>query len=407
MLDIEIIRKAIKSYGAPLYIFDEKHFVENYSALIQSMKAEYPRYRLSYSYKTNYTPYICALVKRLGGYAEVVSDMEYLLAKRLGYNESEIVYNGPAKGAQLERHVLSGGINNVDNASECRRICAVARDNPETEIKIGLRLNIDLGRGGISRFGMREDAPEFKSMLESLKECDNVRIVGLHCHLSHARDLQAWEKRADLMLAAADRLIDGVPEYLSLGSGMFGKMDDKLAKTFSGHIPTYDEYAAVTARKVAAHYNGVEEDKKPLLFSEPGTTLISSYIDFAANVLDIKSVGDKCFAVTDGSFYNLGEISRKRNLPIRHVPCGAEGEDICADIVGYTCLEYDVMYRNYCGALSVGDNIVFGNVGGYSVVSKPQFIRENCHMVAAKEDGELALIMRGETFADVFDKFVF
>ena len=32
------------------------------------------------SYKTNYTSYICKPVKNLGGYAEVVSDMEYQVA---------------------------------------------------------------------------------------------------------------------------------------------------------------------------------------------------------------------------------------------------------------------------------------------------------------------------------------
>ena len=56
--------------------------------------------------------------------------------------------------------------------------------------------------------------------------------------------------------------------------------------------------------------------------------------------------------------------------------------------------------------LAVGDRLVFGNTGGYSVVSKPQFIRPNCRMLAWERTGARE-IMRPETFEDVFDKFVF
>ncbi len=64
------------------------------------------------SYKTNYTPYICKPVKNLGGYAEVVSDMEYQVALQIGYSANHIVYNGPVKGPLMERHILNGGILN-------------------------------------------------------------------------------------------------------------------------------------------------------------------------------------------------------------------------------------------------------------------------------------------------------
>ena len=40
-------------------------------------------------------------------------------------------------------------------------------------------------------------------------------------------------------------------------------------------------------------------------------------------------------------------------------------------------------------------------------MSKPQFIRPNCAMVAVEPDGTVREIMREETFEDVFSKFVF
>ena len=89
---IQTINELIKKNGTPFYMFDEEGFVNNYRKLERTFKAVYPNYQISYSYKTNYTPLVCKLVKSLGGYAEVVSDMEYTLAKKLGYEVEERDY---------------------------------------------------------------------------------------------------------------------------------------------------------------------------------------------------------------------------------------------------------------------------------------------------------------------------
>lgn len=119
----QFIQVAEKEYGLPLYVFNQDEFVQNYKELESTFRTVYPNYHICYSYKTNYTPAICQLVKQLGGYAEVVSDMEYELAKRIGYSADQIVYNGPYKGEFLEEHLLSGGINNIDRLEEARRVC--------------------------------------------------------------------------------------------------------------------------------------------------------------------------------------------------------------------------------------------------------------------------------------------
>ena len=78
--NLETIRKLEAEFGNPLYVLDESSFIQNYRAFETALKRQYPKYQLSYSFKTNYTPYICSLVKKLGGYAEVVSGFEYELA---------------------------------------------------------------------------------------------------------------------------------------------------------------------------------------------------------------------------------------------------------------------------------------------------------------------------------------
>ena len=73
--------------------------------------------------------------------------------------------------------------------------------------------------------------------------------------------------------------------------------------------------------------------------------------------------------------------------------------------MGYTCLEHDVLYRGYAGNLAVGDYVIFGNVGGYSNVSKPPFISPNCAMIAVK-GATARLIKRTETVRDILATYV-
>ena len=76
------------------------------------------------------------------------------------------------------------------------------------------------------------------------------------------------------------------------------------------------------------------------------------------------------------------------------------------DMVGYTCIESDVLYRQYSGQLAVGDFVVFSNCGSYSIVMKPPFILPNVPVVDISQ-GETRLIKRAETFEDVFGTYCF
>ena len=77
------------------------------------------------------------------------------------------------------------------------------------------------------------------------------------------------------------------------------------------------------------------------------------------------------------------------------------------DIMGFTCLEQDVMVPGWQGHLAQGDIIIFENVGGYSIVSKPQFIKPQSPIFVKRSNGDIVQIARAETFDDVFNKFCF
>ncbi len=397
----------IKKYGSPLYVFDEEAFVNNYQQLLNAFRSIYPKYNIAYSYKTNYTPYICKTVKALGGYAEVVSGMEYQVAKKVGYDSKHIIFNGPVKGPELFTQLAEGGVVNVDNLEELHAVIAFAKAHPAQQYELAFRVNIDIEQGFISRFGVDADNGDLAYAFSAVAEVENLSMVGLHCHIGRSRGLSAWKNRVDIMLGLVDRYFAEPPRFIDLGSGMYSVMEPELAEQFGGNIPTYADYAAIVATAFAKKYGHLSDDQKPELISEPGTTVISGYLSFLTGVLSIKTVKGKTIATFDGSIGNMGDICKLKRLPISVFSESEQKNVENADFVGYTCLEHDVMYKDYCGPLAVGDVVEFRNVGSYSNVFKPPFIAPNCAMVARRPGGELCLIKRRETMEDIFATYSF
>lgn len=391
-----------EQFGFPLYVFDEKGFVENYLKLEGAMKARYGEYKVAYSFKTNYTPYICSCAKALGAYAEVVSGMEYTIAKKIGYEDSKIVFNGPEKGQEGIDAFLNGCIINADSLDELETFCSVAESNPHKHYKIGIRINLNIGQDFVSRFGMDEE--DIEKAFQMVSCVQNLKIVGLHCHISRCRGKSAWKKRTEKMLELSSRFFEGAPEYIDLGSGMFGSMEPEFAAQFE-EVPTYEEYAEVTAGLVAKHFN---QDQRPILFTEPGTTLINRFVDCAASIKSIKKIKNHYFAILDASEHTLGETCTLKDLPIKVVHGNEPQRKYDSiDLTGYTCLEQDVLLHGFHGELAKDDFVVFGNTGGYSNVLKPPFIRPGSAMVAKKMDGSFQEIKRAESYEDVLKTYIF
>ncbi len=403
MISFDTISKLTKKNGTAFYLFDESEFVNNYHDFENAFKGIYEKYQIAYSYKTNYTPYIAKTVKQLGGLAEVVSQMEYEIAKKIGYPAEKIIFNGPNKGRAGVYAFLEGARINIDGLDELSSICEIARQHSDTLFKIGIRINIDVGQNFISRFGI--DESELITAFSMIEKTNNIIVNGLHCHISRCRKIEAWKSRAEQMIKLAKKYIPTNLDYIDLGSGMFGSMEYSLSKQFED-VPSYKEYAETVARVFSKEFP--DKLSRPLLITEPGTTLINRYIDFYGRIESIKKIKGKTFVILNCSIHNLGETCTLKQLPLNIIKCGNKQEKYNnADFVGYTCLEQDVMRKNFSGKIAVGDYVRFGNVGGYSNVMKPPFIRENCPMFALTQDKRIILIKEAERFDDILHTYIF
>lgn len=390
-----------QQYGDAFYLLDSAQFRKNFTELKETFTKIYPNFNIAYSYKTNYTPKLCKIINELGGYAEVVSDMEMEIALRVGAKPEKIIWNGPfKKAAKVEELLLAGGTVNLDSKYEIAIIKDIASRHPEAKLNIGIRVNFAINDGVVSRFGYDIESEDFKEAL-ALTKIENVRLISMQCHFA-TRRLDTWRSRAEGMIDLLDKF-GIIPEHIDLGGGLFGRMADSLKAQFDSAIPTYAEYAEAVAPLFTERFG----NNGPLLLIEPGSALVGDCMCFAASVINIKNVRGKAIATLLGSIYNINPTLNKKNPPVEVIPGGQiqqEFRDL--DFGGFTCIESDYLYRHYDGKLAIGDMVVFGNAGSYSVVLKPPFILPNFPVIdLCGEQAEV--IKRSECFDDLFHTYNF
>ena len=394
----EIIQELRNDFGDAFYLLDSKQFRQNYAELKNAFSSVYSNFNIAYSYKTNYTPKLCKIINELGGYAEVVSEMELELANRLGIKPGNIIWNGPIKNPSvLECFLVSGGIANVDSLDDLLLIKEIVKSNPSVTIHLGIRVNYDVGDGVISRFGFDVNGSDFKECLDYMLSTKNVELINLQCHFAK-RNVEFWPARAKGMIELVDR-IGFVPKKIDLGGGLFGKMEDSLKEQFLTPIPNYNAYADAAAKIFRDRFG----ENGPELIIEPGSALVGDCMKFVGTVKTIKQVQNKWFASVLGSQKNISMAGV--NPPIEIVHMGNEIKEYKSlDFVGFTCIEGDVIYRGYTGELAKGDALIISNCGSYSLVMKPPFILPNFPVLDISED-KIEVIKRKETFDDLFHTF--
>ena len=110
---------------------------------------------------------------------------------------------------------------------------------------------------------------------------------------------------------------------------------------------------------------------------EPGNALVASCFSFISEVIDVKHVeANRWFITTDGSRNDIDPFFRKTGYMTEFIMKG-EGNIVEEQIVvGCTCLEYDRLFSLFQKPLlSVGDRIIYKNVGAYTMCLTPLFIR--------------------------------
>jgi len=353
----------------PYYVIHKEEIDYNFKMLQDSLENYWPNYIIGYSYKTNALPWIIRYFDQQGCYAEVVSEDEYSLAKRINVQKDRIIYNGPIKSKKSFLEAITNGcIVNIDSQREIEWLNELSNGNYE----IGIRVNFDIEKfcpnqsqcgdeGG--RFGFCYENGELEKAINRIKAI-GLNISGLHFHTS------SKTRSVDIYKSIAMMACEIVGKYkldltfIDIGGGFFGGLPSK---------PQFKDYFEIISEILGKCFNST----RTKLIVEPGMAVVGAAISYVTSVIDVKETTYNRFVITDGSRTNIDPLFTKKsyfysykrqneNLPI------LSKQVIC----GYTCMEHDRLFEaDNEPELVCGDIITYDKVGAYTMCLTPLFIK--------------------------------
>lgn len=354
----------------PYFIINKNLLDKNINEFKNALNNLYINSCLGYSVKTNSLPWLLEYINHKGGYAEVVSDEEYQLAKLCGFKDQNIIFNGPIKSdEQLNVANKKGAIINIDSKNDLDFILTHEVNNIEN---IGVRINIDSSvfreedigyeKDGF-RFGFSKENGCLLKVIQSIrnKYGKNVRF-GLHLHCnSITRSLDVYRSIAKY---AAEVIAEYslAPSFIDMGGGFFGGVEGK---------PTPTDYIEV----IKDELKNVIEFNKCKLILEPGSAIIGSAVDLYTSVVDTKDTVRARIITTDGSRIHIDPLWKKSKY--MYSLKAEKSKKLNKQIIcGYTCMDHDrIMVLDNEIELSIGDVITYHRVGAYTMTFGGPFIR--------------------------------
>ncbi len=423
------VAELVARYGSPLFVFSEARLRSRARAFRQAFASRYPRTRFGWSYKTNYLDGICAILHQEGWDAEVVSDLEYAMARRLGLSGARIVCNGAHKPrAWLAQAIADGAFIQVDHFDELNLIeeLVATRTAATPPLAIGLRVNMQvpaLSGATWERFGFSLDSGEVLDAVLRIAVNPRLRLAGLHCHLGTyiaepSAYRQATSRLCELYLAAESlcgyplstiNLGGGFPSTNSL-TGSFnegeGGEDGPDITPFASAIcdELFDCFGDRLAQS-GPHASGI-----PTLILESGRHLVDDAGSLIATVVGRRSIGGNP-ATGNSSLGSRGLVLdaglnvlytahwyRHRVTPAQPVPGPIEE----TSLYGPLCMNIDTLRVGLpLPPLAPGQQVVIAPVGAYNVTQWMQFSQLRPAVVMVAADGKVVLLRRGETLDDV------
>lgn len=392
----------LSQVSTPFFLFDTEKLSKELSKLNKAIKDYWPNTITAYSVKTNNLPYLASFLNKEGGYAEVVSQDEYEMVSLCGFTDDKVVCNGPVKTDEFVYRLMdSRAIINLDSHRELTCAISHAKEDSQKQFAVGLRVNVDIekyfpaeskaGEQG-SRFGFCMDNDELGKAILSIQQCPNLKINGLHLHVSTStRRVEVYRLLAHLFCEITSEYKLSDIQYFDIGGGFFGGIPNK---------PQWADYlGAVSEELISGGYSSGQLK----LILEPGVSLLAGAFSYFTSVVDVKDTNRSRFVVTDGSRIHIDPFFHKTSYFYQQVKkhVGVTKKHPRQIVVGFTCLEYDnIMVLENCEEVMVNDVFCFDKLGAYTLSLSPQFISFFPAVYAKMADGSIHCVREKWTAKD-------
>ncbi len=432
-----------KQFGTPLFVFSEARIKHNIDRLKEVKDVIDCKLKVCYAAKANSNMAILRAVKDAGSDLEVNSGGELFKAIEIGFEPSQIIFNGTSKTEQELEEAIVFGIYaiQVDSLYELELIEKVSRH-------VGKRANVSLRivpeietatHAGLktamnsSKFGMTfDDALIAFNRWKS--DDEHLNICGLHLHVGSQTPNE--EPYTTALMFLVEKLREAANKtghklsHLNLGGGFPVNYlrDNSLADSMN--TENAELFASDFTPKSAlnAAWKSIAEDenqdlKDLTLLLEPGRSVIADAGICLTTVRNIKSRESRVesreqktdrWILTDAGFnillsmetykwyYHLISALRANEpheTPYKVAGPLCDGGDVYFDIEGEGRLpDYRLLPEN----VEPNEVLALLNCGAYSIAQMFQYnARQLPCVILIKQNGEVQEIRRRDSYQDL------
>ena len=420
--EVDDIEKLLNKYDSPLFLLSEKKLRSKYNEFKDAFTEEGIETIIGYSYKTNYLPALCSILKQEGAWAEVVADMEYKLARSLNIPGSRIIFNGCYKTeTELNKAVSEDALINIDSFNELELLDRVAGSLGK-KARTGIRINFVMGNMPWTKFGFNYESGEAKEALEKISKKKNIKFEAIHNHSGTFNvDPKMYSKSTRIIIELAEyaKKLGLNTKIIDVGGGF--PSSNKLKPQYD--IPGGSKYNENTLQQFSsAIMNHLIKAKhlfnkgKPILILEPGRAIVDEAMQLISKVVSKKKDANGNDSIVMDAGVNIlptaywydfePKLANKLNDSNNNLngKTNKNGSNYNGPVKMYgpLCMQIDSINESVnLPSVELGDVIVFSNVGAYNLTQSMQFIQTRPAVVLLGSNG-VELIRRKETWRDIF-----
>lgn len=363
-----------QQYGTPLYVYSKASMQQQWLQYQQAVDGHSPATRIAYAVKANSSLAILQQYAQWGACFDVVSGGELQRVLQAGGQANQCVFSGVGKQHWEIAQAIEAGIFsfNVESESELQQIAHIA-EAMQIVANVSLRVNPDVDAQthpyistGLrdNKFGIAmEQAPSLYAMAQ---QHPWLKIVGIACHIgsqitSTAPFIDALHRVISLIHTLNQQGI--TLQHIDMGGGM--------GIAYTPQATTVDIAELLQCYRQTLQAAGLGHLQ---LLIEPGRSLIGNAGLLLTQVLHLKKVGDKPFAIVDAGMNDLMRPTLYEAYHhILNTTLRPEQEAIAIDVVGPVCETGDWLAKGRVLALQTGDTLAIESAGAYSASMGSQY----------------------------------
>ena len=377
-----VLQSIADEYGTPSFLFDADELIERVEEIKSILCDSKNHIRLCYSIKAN--PFLIPSLIDKVDMLEVCSPGELKICESYNVPPEMIIYSGVHKEEEDIREAVGYGVAilTAESIRHYELINSVVTESA-SKVKVILRLSSK------SQFGMSLE--DIEQILKTNKDDELIEIEGLH-YFSGTQRVKLKHQREELKMLKD--VFDSLRERYGLPLSWFEYGPGLSYPYFEG-----DDFTD-TLRPVKELAGDLKEAAGGCsLTVEMGRFIASSCGYYLTKVCDVKRSYDNKWVILDGGINHvnyLGQmmgmktpviitLSNNFKTELNNTSEQEETQSLC----GSLCTTNDVIVRSYKGnELSIGDVLVFCNIGAYSITEGLNlFLSRNMPVVLIRRDG--------------------